>query len=199
MKKRGRPKQEVSKKREALLFTSAELFRHFGFEKVHIDEICAKSGTSKMTFYRHFEDKADLALVLLERANLQAKEDAERILSEKVDFSTKFKNLLEMNEEFCERLGLKFMEDLTLSRDLQIQTGIQKISKKIKQINLDFMDMGKKEGFLNPELKSEFILFLAEKISALFKDPTLAKYYPSFSQQTKILREVFYFGVTKKK
>ena len=152
-----------------------------------------------MTFYRKFIDKVDLSICLLELSNLEAKEAALKILSEEVPFGEKFKAILQLNSQFSEKIGLRFLEDLTLCNDSKLTNGIQNISKKMRQLNLKFIEMGKSEGFLNPRFNSEFILFLAEKFSLLFKDPELSKFYPEFSERTKIATEVFYFGVTMKK
>jgi AcrR family transcriptional regulator len=53
--------QSASKKYESILITGHDLFWKFGFKRVTIDEICKKAEVSKMTFYKYFTDKIDLA------------------------------------------------------------------------------------------------------------------------------------------
>lgn len=47
--------------RDALLGAAEELFGIRGFGNVSIDEITARAGVAKGTFYNHFADKADIA------------------------------------------------------------------------------------------------------------------------------------------
>ena len=47
--------------RSALLAAAEELFGLRGFSGVSVDEITARAGVAKGTFYNHFADKADLA------------------------------------------------------------------------------------------------------------------------------------------
>jgi len=51
------------KTREKILRTSLKLFSEKGFDKVTVDEIVKKSGTSKGSFYQHFSAKSDIFLV----------------------------------------------------------------------------------------------------------------------------------------
>ncbi|WP_458779774.1 TetR/AcrR family transcriptional regulator [Arthrobacter sp. D3-16] len=55
--------------RERILHTAARLFYTRGLRAVGVDEIIAKSGTAKATFYRHFPAKNDLILAYLDVAD----------------------------------------------------------------------------------------------------------------------------------
>lgn len=199
MKKRGRPKLSVSKKREAIVSAAAELFRTFGFEKISIDEICEKALCSKMTFYRQFHDKGELSLYLLERYNLEAKEKLVPVLKKEIPFTEKFKALTQLNEYFQEQAGLKFIEDLTRSNDPEILAGIKNITKKMQDLNFQVIKMGIDQGFFNRNFSFEFILFLIAKTNLLIKDPELSKIYPDFSVRAKAISDFFYYGTTAKR
>lgn len=47
--------------RQALLAAAEELFGEHGFSAVSVDEIVARAGVAKGTFYNHFSDKDDIA------------------------------------------------------------------------------------------------------------------------------------------
>ena len=199
MKKRGRPKSKISEKKEALLLAAEELFRANGYNKVTIDEICEKAQASKMTFYRQFRDKTDIALFLVKKNNLEAKELLVGIFAKAIPFPEKFAVLTELNEQFHNKMGLLFLEDLISSKDPEIIKGLQSISKTMEKLNFQFIEMGKSEGFLNPDFKVEFIIYLIEKTRLLFKDPELNTIYPDFSEKVNSIREFFYHGIMSKK
>lgn len=53
--------------RERILVAAYDLFSRKGVRSVGIDEIIARSGVARMTLYRHFASKEELALAFLER------------------------------------------------------------------------------------------------------------------------------------
>lgn len=55
--------------RERILATAADLFFHQGFRATGINEVIAKSGVAKATFYHHFPTKDDLCLAYLKDRN----------------------------------------------------------------------------------------------------------------------------------
>jgi AcrR family transcriptional regulator len=55
--------------RERILATAADLFFHQGYRATGINEVIAKSGVAKATFYHHFPTKDDLCLAYLQDRN----------------------------------------------------------------------------------------------------------------------------------
>ena len=52
---------------ERLLETAYRLFTRFGLHAIGVDRIVADAGVAKMTLYRHFRSKGELALAVLDR------------------------------------------------------------------------------------------------------------------------------------
>lgn len=59
--KKKQRRGEITK--EKILKTALKLFSEKGYDKVTVDEIVKKSGTSKGSFYQHFSAKSDIFLV----------------------------------------------------------------------------------------------------------------------------------------
>jgi AcrR family transcriptional regulator len=55
--------------RERILATAADLFFHQGYRATGINEVIARSGVAKATFYHHFPGKDDLCLAYLRDRN----------------------------------------------------------------------------------------------------------------------------------
>jgi AcrR family transcriptional regulator len=53
--------------RERVVITAYDLFTHQGVRAVGIDRIISEASVAKMTLYRHFPSKDDLALAVIER------------------------------------------------------------------------------------------------------------------------------------
>ena len=56
-----------SKKHHALLNTARKLFVAHGIKRVTVEEICRTADTSKMTFYRFFRNKDEIAKAVIDR------------------------------------------------------------------------------------------------------------------------------------
>ncbi len=70
------PRADAVRNRELVLATAERLFAERGVAAVSMDDIAAAAGVGKGTVYRHFGDRAGLALALLD--------EDERILQEAV-------------------------------------------------------------------------------------------------------------------
>ena len=55
-----------TKSKKLILKAAKKLFFESGLNKVTIEEICAESSVSKMTFYRNFKNKEEIARSILE-------------------------------------------------------------------------------------------------------------------------------------
>ena len=62
---------EITGIRERILDVAYELFSRRGVRDVGINELIARSGVAKATFYRHFASKDELVLAFLERRDRQ--------------------------------------------------------------------------------------------------------------------------------
>ena len=56
-----------NKKYQLIIETARDLFMRYGIKRVTVEEICKTAGVSKMTFYKHFKNKLDLALFILNK------------------------------------------------------------------------------------------------------------------------------------
>ena len=54
-----------NKKYKQIIATSKELFWKFGIKRVTVEEICSQAHVSKMTFYKFFPNKIELAKIIL--------------------------------------------------------------------------------------------------------------------------------------
>jgi AcrR family transcriptional regulator len=70
--------QAESTKYEDILNTGKTLFWKHGVRRVTIEEICREADVSKMTFYRFFPNKIELAKTLLKKMADDAMADYQR-------------------------------------------------------------------------------------------------------------------------
>jgi len=194
----GRPKADEPSRRAALLKTATELFRQQGPRKVSIKEICQSAGVSKVTFYKHFEDKTDLTLKLLDEMIEIRKEEFKALLHSKRRFSEKVAIFTQRKIEASKELGDAFVGDILAGTDSRLTKFMQQRQKESLHLSLDFFRMGKREGYINPKCSEEFYLYLLQQINAMAQDPVMLKIYPRAVDRVQHLIEFLLFGLANR-
>lgn len=65
VEKKERKKRDTSKKREEILAAAVKLFSEQGYDGTSMDKIADQAGVSKITIYKHFENKENLFLEIV--------------------------------------------------------------------------------------------------------------------------------------
>ena len=94
-----------------ILSTSEDLFQRFGFKRITIEEICAKSNVSKMTFYKYFPNKNELIKQMLNSWLKQVEKTINEIEGMDIPFTEKIKILLSLKEESTGKISKEFMAE----------------------------------------------------------------------------------------
>jgi AcrR family transcriptional regulator len=72
----------ITDRKGIILSTAKDLFWKHGFRRVSVEEICKKSGISKMTFYRYFPNKIEVAKAVFDKVSREGYEQFQSILNE---------------------------------------------------------------------------------------------------------------------
>ena len=64
------PSLPKSKSRDRILNAAVDCLSEYGFSKTNMDEVARRAGTARSTLYRHFNDRDELILSVMEREAL---------------------------------------------------------------------------------------------------------------------------------
>ncbi len=81
-------------KYQAILKTAQTLFWKHGIKRVSVQEICKTAGTSKMTFYKFFDNKIALAKTILDLIYQKEWEEYIAIMEEDIPYPEKVKKTI---------------------------------------------------------------------------------------------------------
>jgi AcrR family transcriptional regulator len=90
-----------------LVETAHVLFWRYGIKRVSVEEICRTAVVSKMTFYKHFKNKVDLALYVLRMVMQTGLRIYRDIMDRDVPFAEKAADFVQMKMD-AELLNLFF-------------------------------------------------------------------------------------------
>ena len=190
--------KELSPKMAHLVEKAKDLFFHYGTKRVSVEEICQKSGVSKMTFYRYFPNKTALARYVLESIYGEASEKVKNILAMDLPFEERLKKVLVTKMEYTEKYSREFIKDLVTGSEPELQKYIEEETKNfLDDLRKIFLDAQKK-GEIRSDIKVDFVIYMMNVMKEVFKDENLQKLYPDFASLMEDAFNFFYYGVLKR-
>lgn len=171
------------------------LFWKSGISKVTVEEICKQGGFSKMTFYRHFKNKHELARQIIATQNKESMHRYKEIMHSEKTFRLKIEGLMRFKYDIFKEIGEEFMKDVYNYKDgglgKMFDTFREEIISKFKQ---DFSD-AKKQGWIRKDINSDFIVFIISDLTNKILDPRLNSMYPDAQTLIEELTNFFYYGI----
>ncbi|MFN8673168.1 MAG: TetR/AcrR family transcriptional regulator [Candidatus Sericytochromatia bacterium] len=185
-----------NKKYLKIIETAKELFYKYGIKKVTIEEICTKANVSKMTFYKHFENKNELVKSLLKTVFEESLDEFNYIINKEIPFSEKIKDIILLKLKKSEEYSNEFIQDLLDEKNKDLLIFMTKLNEESVAMD-NFINLGKKEGFIRSELNIELIKVFQNKIIDLFNDETFKLLIPDAHKRIEELMKFMLYGMTE--
>ena len=168
-----------NKKYVQLLATGKELFWKHGFKKVTIEEICKKAGVSKVTYYRYFQNKIELAKLVVDQAIDQGVADFKMVMEEKTTATEKIKKMILMKAEGTNDISVDFLQDFYNNPELGLSSYIEEKTALAWQTVIKVFKIAQEKGLFRKDFKPEFLFMLSQKMIDLTSDKNLLQLYRS--------------------
>ncbi len=143
-------------RRQDILAAAARVFKAKGFHLARTEDICAESGLSAGTLFRHFPDKRSMIAAI-------ADVEFERLRSEIEQLSTK-EGILWLTQITAEELaqliepkGFELGTDswLELARDVEGRKRLLAVDETLRQMISRQLEQGKAEGWIRKSVDSD--------------------------------------------
>lgn len=187
---------ESNPKRIQIKRTGKELFWKYGFKRVTIAEICREASVSKMTFYKFFQNKLELAVNIMDdvfEENLQKI----REVSESHESPDKtFTKLLQMKAEASKGISEEFIRDIYTHPGPEIMGYMEeKTTSFIKEVTLVY-EKGKENGWVRKDLNIPFLILFSQKMVTLSDDKELMSLFDSSQDLIMEITNLFIYGIS---
>lgn len=145
--------------KERVIIKASSLFIRCGIKSVTMDYIAGQLGISKRTLYENFKDKDELLLECLKYIDTKNREELTRIMigcsnsMEVLLFS--YKHALEL----MRRTNRNYYTDLKRYHP-QVAVIFEQYKKDDQLFFVEWLELGKKEGYIRSNLKSEIVMLL---------------------------------------
>ncbi len=167
----------MNKKYQDIFGTAKDLFWKYGIKRVSIEEICKESNVSKMTFYKFFPNKIELAKTIMDDLVDSSLERLNEIIHGDKPFSDKLKAMFLMKLEGMNNVSMEFIKDIHINQGTGLKEHMDKLQAKSIGLIVDFYKDSQKKGYIRKEVKIDFILAYSTQIIKLMEDEHLLSQY----------------------
>lgn len=186
---------KLPSKKGQLLNSATVLFCSHGFRRITIDEICRTAQVSKMTFYKYFKNKVDIAKQVLDHIYEQGKVHYYDMLKQNIPFSLKIEKILLISRSQTQAIGQSFFEDL-MNTDLPLNAHFNKKQDEIKQMTINFCRDSQKNGYIRNDIDIDVMMFMLNVQHEQVNHPDFIKAVPKVEDRCSILASLFFYGFT---
>lgn len=182
-------------KKEQILKTAKELFWKYGIKRVSVEEICAEANVSKMTFYKYFRNKIELAKLILQNLFNKAISEYREIMDSDIQFIEKVEKTIQLKMDFSVAISQEFINDLYKNEITELQEFMQKFMSLNMQMIYDDYIKAQKDGYIRQDIKVDYIMFILNKMIDLVTDEQLSKMYETPQEMIKENVNFFFYGI----
>jgi len=187
-----------NKKYSAILDASRKLFWKHGFRRVTIEEICREARTSKMTFYRFFPDKIELAKTVLDQYYTDSMVSFRKIIHENSTAAVKMQKMIEMKLEGSNDISNEFIQDFLFSKDATLSAYFAERLKDIYAEGMREFKNGQEAGWIRKDLNVEFLFNFSQKILPVITDDSMLKLFSSPQEMIREVSNLIIYGIAPK-
>lgn len=186
---------QINKKYESILKAGHDLFWKHGFKRITIDEICEKAGVSKMTFYKYFTDKQDLAKKVFDKAVEDGYERMRAILNDESPGPEKIRKLIIMKMEGTNDISPEFIKDFYTGSG-ELKKHVEEKTKKTWELIIKDFTVLQEKGIYRKDIKPELIIKIQLKLVELLDDISVTSLYDSHQDLLMDFTRFMFYGVS---
>ena len=191
-------KKEQSKK--AIIEAAMELFKQHGFKKAAISEIARAAGVSQVTIYNHFGSKDGLVRETVKALMRRVMDKAWEIIRSDAPFPEKLETIVFDKAKIASEYRGEVMREAARN-DPELREWIEAFRKEdVTKATLQLLEMGKREGFINPDLSNEMLILYLEILRrGVFASPDLTAAIKPDLETYRQLNYLFIYGLVGKR
>ncbi len=191
------PNVKDNKSTRAILGTAKILFWKFGLKKVSVEELCKEAGVSKMTFYRYFNNKVEVLMVLLKEQMDRSVATYKEIMLRDIVYGEKVKHILDFKRKESQEVSMELVKDIySNSEELaEVRNYTMAYQQEfMSTLRQDFLSAQKK-GYIKQEIKIDFVLYMLNVMEKQLHDSALIGMYDDVIDLQNDLTTMFFYGI----
>ncbi len=186
-----------SPKYHQIVATARKLFWKHGIRRVTVEEICQEAGVSKMTFYRLFDNKIELAkTVLSEVFDKGMRAYIDIMDNPQLSFREKVSRLMILKFERSKEISQEFIRDIYNNEEAELIEFIQNWQKQSLDRFVKDLVQAQQQGWVKKEIKPAFILYFLNKAQEMVTDEALLAMHENPQELIMEITHFFFYGIS---
>lgn len=158
-------------KKNSILQAALQLFKQYGYNKVTVAEIAQKASVSQVSIYNYFNSKENLKQELLIKLMDDYYLEIANILESHDSMRLKLEKLLISIVDVVKRSSMQFLLE-SVANDTFVNEYYIVKRAKIKNLIINFVEEGKKEGVIDDSVSTDAIAIYIEIFQYYFNNNT---------------------------
>jgi len=181
-----------------ILASARILFWKHGFRRVSVEEICEKSQISKMTFYRYFPNKIELAKTVFLKVAEEAYLRFQEILTSGISPDEKISRILLLKFEGTVDISEEFLRDF-YSETEELSNFIKSSTYEIWQRIIGDFRNAQEKGIFRKDVNFDFFFLISRKIIDSLNDPDMQILFASPQEMIMETARLLMYGIAPEK
>ncbi len=180
-----------------IIETATDLFIRHGIKRVTVEEICRTTQISKMTFYKYFNNKTELAEYIIFSILDKAQNEFDSIWKQLSTFDHKINQFIKLKMFYAKKFSKEFFIDF-MNLSPKIHDRIVDYSKKNQITFIQMIEQAQSSGKVRNDVSINFITFMLNHILELSENPDLHAMYDNLEDLTSDMINFFFYGIMGK-
>jgi len=185
-------------KRRQIIDTATDLFLRFGVKRVTVEEICQTAEVSKMTFYKYFINKTDLAEYIIFSILDNAQNEFDSIWKEISTFQYKIDQFIKLKMIYAKKFSKEFLFDF-MNLSPKIHDKVLDYSRRNQITFIKLIEQAQSKGIIRNDISIDFITFMFNHFVELRNNKDLFSLRNNLEDTTLDIMIFFFYGILGKK
>ena len=187
-----------SVKRQHIIDTATDLFLKFGVKRVTVEEICRSAKVSKMTFYKYFKNKTELAEYIIFSILDIAQKEFDSIWKEISTFQYKIDQFIKLKMIYAKKFSKEFLGDF-MNLSPKIHGIVLDYTRKNQITFIKLIEQAQSKGVIRNDVSIDIITLMLNHFIELRDDKRFLNFYGNVEDITSDMLNFFFYGVMGKK
>lgn len=187
----------ASKMGESVFEASRKLFWKHGIKRVTVEDICKEAGISKMTFYRNFSNKEEVAKKILTLLFEKGLEDYRANMRSDKPFAQKMVQMVIQKSEDSIDISEELIQDIYSKEITELKDLIESFQIKMKKEIMEDLTVAQREGHIRKDLRISFIPQMLSTFEKMMLDKTFLESYSTPHDAIMEITGFFLYGISK--
>ena len=170
----------------------------YGVKRVTIEEICQTAKISKMTFYKYFKNKKELAEYIIFSILDNAQIEFDAIWNEVSTFNQKIDQFINLKMAYAKKFSKEFFIDF-INLSPKIHDKVMDYSKKNQIIFINLIEQAQKNRIIRNDMDINFITFMLNHLMELAENEDIFTMYNNTEELTLNMINFYFYGIMGKK